>query len=162
DMDKLRGYRTGGVDYVSVPVIPEVLRAKVRVFVDLYRKTAELKRLNEELDARVRARTDELEASLARLRESEAMFRAQSEMLAETDRRRTEFLAMLAHELRNPLAPIRNAMEVMRRSTELPQDLCRIREMVDRQTSHLVRLVDDLVDASRISRGKLALARKPV
>jgi signal transduction histidine kinase len=162
DMDKLRGYRTGGVDYVSVPVIPEVLRAKVRVFVDLYRKTAELKRLNEELDARVRARTDELEASLARLRESEAMFRAQSEMLADTDRRRTEFLAMLGHELRNPLAPIRNAMEVMRRSADLTPDLCWVREMVDRQMAHLVRLVDDLVDASRISRGKLALAKKPV
>ena len=120
EMDQLRGYRSGAVDYVSVPVIPEVLRAKIAVFVDLYRKTAELNRLNEELDARVRMRTNELEVSLARLKESEAMFRRQSEMLAETDRRRTEFLAMLAHELRNPLAPIRNAVEVLRRNGDLP------------------------------------------
>ncbi len=162
DLDKLRGYRSGAVDYVSVPVIPEVLRAKVAVFVDLHRKTTELKRLNDELDARVRTRTDELEASLARLKESETMFRLQSEMLAETDRRRTEFLAMLAHELRNPLAPIRNAVEVLRRNGELPAGLHWVRDMVDRQVSHLVRLVDDLVDASRISRGKLVLSRKPV
>jgi len=162
DLDKLRGYQTGAVDYVSVPVIPEVLRAKIRVFADLHRKTAELKRLNEDLDARVRARTQELEVSLALLKESEAMFRRQSEVLAETDRRRTEFLAMLAHELRNPLAPIRNAMEVMRRDGELPTSLQGVRDMVDRQVSHLVCLVDDLVDASRISRGKLVLTRKPV
>jgi len=162
DLDKLRGYRSGAVDYVSVPVIPEVLRAKVAVFVDLHRKTTELKRLNDELDARVRARTDELEASLARLKESETIFRLQSEVLAETDRRRTEFLAMLAHELRNPLAPIRNAVEVLRRNGDLPAGLNWVRDMVDRQLSHLVRLVDDLVDASRISRGKLVLTRKPV
>ncbi|HYR01380.1 MAG TPA: response regulator, partial [Casimicrobiaceae bacterium] len=162
DLDKLRGYRSGAVDYVSVPVIPEVLRAKIAVFVDLYRKTAELERLNDELDARVRTRTDELETSLARLKESETMFRLQSEMLAETDRRRTEFLAMLAHELRNPLAPIRNAVEVLRRSGDLPTELHWVRDMVDRQVAHLVRLVDDLVDASRISRGKLVLSRQPV
>jgi signal transduction histidine kinase/ActR/RegA family two-component response regulator len=162
EMDQLRGYRSGAVDYVSVPVIPEVLRAKIAVFVDLYRKTAELNRLNEELDARVRMRTNELEVSLARLKESEAMFRRQSEMLAETDRRRTEFLAMLAHELRNPLAPIRNAVEVLRRNGDLPVGLNWVRDMVDRQVSHLVRLVDDLVDASRISRGKLVLSRKTV
>ena len=162
EMDQLRGYRSGAVDYVSVPVIPEVLRAKIAVFVDLYRKTAELNRLNEELDARVRMRTNELEVSLARLKESEAMFRRQSEMLAETDRRRTEFLAMLAHELRNPLAPIRNAVEVLHRNGDLPVGLNWVRDMVDRQVSHLVRLVDDLVDASRISRGKLVLSRKTV
>ena len=104
----------------------------------------------------------ELEVSLAQLKESEAMFRRQSEALAETDRRKDEFLAMLAHELRNPLAPIRNAVEVMRRDGELPTSLEGVRDMVDRQVSHLVRLVDDLVDASRIWRGKLVLTRKPV
>jgi signal transduction histidine kinase len=162
DFDKVRGYEAGAVDYVSVPVIPEILRAKMRVFIDLHRKTAELKRLNDELDARVKARTDELELSLARLRESETMFRLQSEMLAETDRRKNEFLAMLAHELRNPLAPIRNAVEVMRRNGSVSPDLNWVREMIDRQVSHLVRLVDDLVDASRITRGKMVLSKKTV
>jgi PAS domain S-box-containing protein len=71
DIDHLRGYAMGAVDYVPVPVIPEVLRAKVKVFAELYRKTRQLERLNTELEERVRARTAELEASTARLLESE-------------------------------------------------------------------------------------------
>lgn len=71
DLDRLRGYEMGAVDYVPVPVVPEVLRAKIKVFVELYRKTRELERLNAELEDRVRARTAELELSNARLRESE-------------------------------------------------------------------------------------------
>ena len=69
--DFLRGYQIGAVDYVQVPVVPEVLRAKVRVFVDLYRKTRELEVLNAELESRVAARTAELEAQTERLRRSE-------------------------------------------------------------------------------------------
>src|SRR4051812_15146684 len=71
DIDRLRGYEMGAVDYVPVPVIPEVLRAKIKVFVELYRKTRQLERLNAELEDRVRARTAELEQSHARLLESE-------------------------------------------------------------------------------------------
>ena len=71
DVDRLRGYEMGAVDYVPVPVIPEVLRAKVRVFAELYRKTRQLEHLNAELEERVVARTGELEASAARLIQSE-------------------------------------------------------------------------------------------
>jgi PAS domain S-box-containing protein len=71
EMDHLRGYEMGAVDYVPVPVVPEVLRAKVKVFVDLYRKTRQLEELNRELEQRVSERTRELEESNARLRESE-------------------------------------------------------------------------------------------
>src|SRR4030088_111809 len=71
DIDRLRGYEMGAVDYVPVPVVPEVLRAKIRVFADLYRKTRQLERFNAELEGRVRARTAELEESNARLLESE-------------------------------------------------------------------------------------------
>ncbi len=71
DIDRLRGYEMGAVDYVPVPVIPEVLRAKIRVFAELYRKTRQLERFNAELEDRVRARTAELEESTARLKESE-------------------------------------------------------------------------------------------
>src|SRR6202142_282607 len=71
DIDRLRGYEMGAVDYVPVPVIPEVLRAKIRVFTELFRKTRQLERFNAELEDRVRARTVELEDSNARLLESE-------------------------------------------------------------------------------------------
>src|SRR6188474_3945 len=71
DVDRLRGYEMGAVDYVPVPVIPEVLRAKVKVFVELYRKTRQLERVNAELEGRVFARTAELEASTKQLRQSE-------------------------------------------------------------------------------------------
>ncbi len=71
DLDRLRGYEMGAVDYVPVPVVPEVLRAKVRVFAELYRKTRQLERFNAELEDRVRARTAELEESNGRLLESE-------------------------------------------------------------------------------------------
>ena len=71
DIDRLRGYEMGAVDYVPVPVVPEVLRAKIKVFAELHRKTRQLERLNVELEDRVRARTAELEESHTRLLESE-------------------------------------------------------------------------------------------
>jgi PAS domain S-box-containing protein len=71
EIDHLRGYEMGAVDYVPVPVVPEVLRAKVRVFADLYRKNRQLERLNAELEERVTARTAELQASTQRLLQSE-------------------------------------------------------------------------------------------
>jgi PAS domain S-box-containing protein len=83
------------------------------------------------------------------------------EQLAESDRRKDEFLAMLAHELRNPLAPIRTALEVLRRrgGEAFTDDLG---EMMERQVRHVVRLVDDLLDVSRITRGKIELRRESV
>jgi CheY-like chemotaxis protein len=71
DVDRLRAYEMGAVDYVPVPVIPEVLRAKVRIFAELYRKTRQLEQLNHELERRVAERTRELEASSTRLVQSE-------------------------------------------------------------------------------------------
>jgi signal transduction histidine kinase len=159
DLDKLKGYEAGAVDYVSVPVIPGILRAKVRAFIDLHRKTAELRRLNEELEARVKARTADLEQSLSRLRESEATLREQGDALVEAARRKDEFLALLGHELRNPLAPIRHAVELMRRLPQVER-LDDISSVIERQVLHLTRLVDDLLDASRVSRGKIVLSRR--
>jgi signal transduction histidine kinase len=146
--DRLRGYQSGAVDYVPVPVVPEILRAKVKVFAELYRKTRALEELNAELERRVAARTAELEATTAALREA--------------DRRKDEFLAMLAHELRNPLAPIRTAVQLLRLK-ELPEaHSIRARDTIDRQVEHLVCLIDDLLDVSRITRGMITLQREPV
>src|SRR5262249_11910871 len=88
--------------------------------------------------------------------------REAEESLKEADRRKDEFLAMLAHELRNPLAPIRNAVQVMGAVGPQQQDLHWARAVVDRQVQHLGRLVDDLLDVSRISRGKIKLQKEPV
>jgi PAS domain S-box-containing protein len=82
--------------------------------------------------------------------------------LAEADRRKTEFLAMLAHELRNPLAPISNAVRAMRLGAGNGQDLRPGFEMLQRQVGQMVRLVDDLLDMSRISRGKIELRKQDV
>jgi PAS domain S-box-containing protein len=82
--------------------------------------------------------------------------------LAETDRRKTEFLATLAHELRNPLAPISNGLQLMRLASGDPQRQEKAREMMERQLRHLVRLVDDLLDMARISSGKVDLKKERV
>ena len=82
--------------------------------------------------------------------------------LAEADRRKDEFLAMLAHELRNPLAPIRNALHLLGAPGASPATLQRVREMMERQVHHMVRLVDDLLDVSRITRGKVQLRPEPM
>jgi signal transduction histidine kinase len=77
----------------------------------------------------------------------------------EAERHKHEFLATLAHELRNPLAPIRNALEIMKFPDAPAATMQRARDIVDRQVGHLVRLVDDLLDASRLTRGKPGTGR---
>ncbi len=85
-----------------------------------------------------------------------------AEALREADRRKDEFLATLAHELRNPLAPLRNALELLRRARDDPAMSDKALEMMDRQLRQMVRLVDDLLDVSRITTGKLAVHRAPM
>ena len=82
--------------------------------------------------------------------------------LREGDRRKDEFLAMLAHELRNPLAPLRTAAQVLRLKGPAEPELQLAREVIDRQVQQLTRLVDDLLDVSRISRGKINVQLEPV
>ena len=276
DLDRLKGYENGAVDYLQVPVVPEVLRAKIRVLADLHRKTNRLTRWNAELERRVEERTRELEASAARLRSSEERFRSLAERmphlvwesdaegrasyhnprwydytgapagdslgerwlecfhpddrafvlsewrkaiategeyaldvevrlrradgvyrwfrltgepvrdasgavdkwvgtctdveerkraeesLHEADRRKDEFLAMLAHELRNPLAPIRNTVKLLRQTGANDAASEWGRDVIERQVEQLTRLVDDLLDVSRITRGKIQLQLEPL
>ena len=79
--------------------------------------------------------------------------------LRDENRRKDEFLAMLAHELRNPLAPIRNGLHVLRLRAD-PATIDRMRDMMERQVTHLVRMVDDLLDVSRLARGSVTLQRE--
>jgi signal transduction histidine kinase len=290
DLDRIRGYSAGAVDYVPVPVVPELLRAKVRVFADLHRKTRQLEHLNRDLEGRIALRTADLEASTQRWKESEgrlrlaltsaragawewqfppiaaaasedgemrwspelfallglpanrpaptraefltyvdiedrdrvgALFqslpmssargpslgsfelefrfrrpgyrtqmwlRTTGEVVADADghpviargihqdvttrknaelqlevegRRKDEFLATLAHELRNPLAPILSCVGMLKRGGLEPATRARSQEILERQVVHLVRLVDDLIDVSRISRGTITLQAEP-
>jgi PAS domain S-box-containing protein len=278
DLRTTQGYSLGAVDYMLSPVVPEVLRSKVKVFVDLYRMTREVARRGEQQVALARAEAARAEAerSARAIRESEERFRLASEAvngfiyeldatsgqatlssgmkdlmgctppdsrtaawweerihpedlprfhasraaadvgqhalyrcqyrvrhheghylfvwdqglvvrdasgavvrfvgnvvdvteqkraeqaLAEANRRKDEFLSMLAHELRNPLAPIRNALEVMRRCPPNDPRVGETRDMIDRNVTRLTRLVDDLLDVSRITLGKIRLEQEKV
>lgn len=169
DQHILEGYGTGAVDYLHKPVNPSVLRSKVSVFAELHKKSRELERanrllqaevaerrraetrlseLNESLDRRVRERTEELEASEARLMDA--------------SRRKDEFLATLAHELRNPLAPVRNAMQLLKRTSADVPAVRKVADVIDRQVDAMGRLIEDLMDVSRINQGRIELRRKLV
>ncbi len=96
-------------------------------------------------------------------RTRDAIERARAEQqLRDADARKDEFLATLAHELRNPLAPIRTGLELIRRGGDSEEAVERVRGMMERQVAHMVRLIDDLLDVSRITSGKIALQRQPV
>ena len=113
------------------------------------------KRHADELERKVADRTAELERANAALH-------AGKEALRDADRRKNEFLATLAHELRNPLAPVRNAVEILRmKGPDIPE-LHWARDIIDRQTQAMTRLIDDLMDISRINQGKLELKREQV
>src|ERR1700704_2016666 len=187
DLDHLKGYKVGAVDYVPIPVVPEILRSKVAVLVELYCKRRELRELNRSLaqanerlaeanttlQAEKTRELKDLNATLQRANaklelanrslQSEVAERARAEQaLKEADRHKDEFLAMLAHELRNPLAPILNAVQLMRMKPVADPQLNWSRDVIERQVSHLTRLVDDLLDVARITRGKINLSREPI
>ena len=260
DLDRVKGYDSGAVDYVSVPVVPEVLRAKVKVFADVYRQTEALERQNRDATARLgrseerfrflaetipsfvwtadaegallwsnqrwlryigqtleecrqgwqesvihpedrerwllewggaRERGEEFEVE-ARGRSHDGSFRwlltravpekdeagrvvrwfgvttdihdqkLLAETLREADRRKDEYLAMLSHELRNPLAAISGALEVVAHPDRSPQQAQQAFERIERHSTLLVRLVDDLLDVSRIAKDKLELRKERV
>jgi signal transduction histidine kinase len=131
-----RGYEAGAVDFIHKPIEANILRSKADVFFELYRQRQQIATQRDEL-------------------------KAHSDALEEADRRKDEFLATLAHELRNPLAPVRHGLDILRRSPD-SADAPEIREMMHRQLVHLVRLIDDLLDVSRVSQGKIELRKERI
>jgi signal transduction histidine kinase len=153
ELDRLKGYELGAIDYIAVPVVPEILRSKVAVLVELHQRRGQLQALNAALsDARAKLDAEHQQA----LAERDAQLQA---ALEHSDRRKDEFLAMLAHELRNPVAPIATAAELLSRlvSHENQQTLVGI---IQRQAVHLGRLLDDLLDVARITQGRIELQRE--
>ena len=115
----------------------------------------------------LRREVDEQRREVARLSASQAQLVVELEKraaaLLDADRRKNEFLAVLAHELRNPLGPIRCATQIIRLSDiALPDEAEQAREIIERQVGHMVRLIDDLLDVSRIVRGKILPRKEPV
>jgi signal transduction histidine kinase len=150
-----RGYSLGAVDYIIKPIHPHILRSKVAVFVDLFQKTAQLRqqaarlaRLNEDLEARVAARTAELQRAV---------------------RIRDDFLAMAGHELRTPLTSLHGAIETLLRASRqgllgdpTPDRLQRMLHVIEKQDERLIHLVNNLLDVSRLSEGRLELELEEV
>jgi signal transduction histidine kinase/CheY-like chemotaxis protein len=101
----------------------------------------------------------QLQAEIVERERAEQGLRDAIERLAETDRNKDEFLAMLAHELRNPLAPIKNAAHILRMATSEDATVVRAQAIIERQADHLAKLVDELLDLSRIQKGKIRIER---
>jgi len=159
ELDRLLGYKVGAVDYVAIPVVPEILRSKVAVLVELFCQRRELRQLNRSLaEANASLALAHSNLQVEKTRELEQL----NATLRDANRHKDEFLAMLAHELRNPLAPILNAVQLMRNPQLAPAQLTWAREIIERQLGHLTKLVDDLLDVSRITRGKINVNRESI
>ncbi len=159
--DELKGYAVGAVDYLTKPIDAQILRSKIAVFIELYRKRRALARLNMELQRQITERQrmgDELRRSNDEL---EVRIAERTAALAEASRRKDDFLATLAHELRNPLSALRTASEALRMKLEGEghPDVAALQGVFHRQVNQLTRLTNDLLDVSRITRDKLTLQR---
>ncbi|MBU6449026.1 MAG: response regulator [Rhodospirillales bacterium] len=131
---RFRGYEAGAVDFIYKPIEADILRSKADVFFELHRQRQQLATQRDALEV-------------------------QAQALRQADRRKDEFLATLAHELRNPLAPLRHGLDLLQHSRE-GSKATEILDIMDRQLTHLVRLIDDLLDVSRISQGKIVLRKE--
>ncbi len=184
--DVLRGYELGAIDFLFKPIMPEILRAKVAGFVELRKHVAEIARQGKLLreherreqedrlaeerrrweadllrkDAEENARrAEQLALIVAEREKAQAELTSAYQELERTDRRKSEFLATLAHELRTPLSPIAIGIGLLRQLAPNDEEVSRVLDAMQRQSTHLVRLVDDLLEVSRISRGKIQLQR---
>lgn len=122
----------------------------------------ELRIRGEQMEGEIFQRAQEIQEVNGRLREANDELTRLYDRTMEADRQKDEFLAMLAHELRNPLAPIPHAIQVLEEFSPADVDLKWARDVIDRQVQHLTRMVDDLLDVSRISRGKINLQKERV
>jgi signal transduction histidine kinase len=133
---RFRGYEAGAVDFIQKPIEADILRSKANVFFDLHKQRQQLE-----------LQRDELEAAAQALRRA--------------DRHKDSFLAVLAHELRNPVAALSGGLHLLGKdiAPERAQD---IRTRMDRMLAHLTHLVDDLLDVSRVSQGKISLKKERI
>jgi signal transduction histidine kinase len=134
---RFRGYEAGAVDFIQKPIETDILRSKAQVFFDLHQQRRE-----------ILAQRDELAVH--------------AETLRTIDRNKNEFLAVLGHELRNPIMALDSGLHFLERRGDDPEKAREIREQMSRQLTHLTRLVNDVLDISRIDQGKIALTKETV
>jgi signal transduction histidine kinase len=159
----VQAMRAGAVDYlVKDRLDAAILERSMRYALQQKRHEEMIRRVNLELEQRVKLRTAELD-SLNRTLQSEVVERQRAEAaVREASQRKDEFLATLAHELRNPLAAVNSALQLLQPLPADPAQVSELHQIMRRQVEQLVRLIDDLMDMSRISRGKLTLRRERV
>nr|WP_154372976.1 response regulator [Duganella guangzhouensis] len=154
ELDRLKAYQHGAVDFLFTPVIPQVLYAKIAVFVTLAMKNEELKKQARQLSQR----TTELTASNRRLTNEIE----ERKSVERQNHAKDEFLAMLGHELRNPLSAISSAASLIGLPGVSAEGVHRAKKIIQRQSQHLGRIVDDLLDLSRAMSGKILLNPAPL
>lgn len=130
---RFQGYEAGAVDFIQKPIEADILRSKTDVFFEIYRQRQTIA-------------------------EQRDILQSQANSLQLADRRKDEFLAVLAHELRNPLAALKAGLKLLSGRPERPQTE-KVTGLMEDQITHLVRLVDDLMDVSRITQGKVELQK---
>ena len=138
-----QGYSLGAVDYILTPIVPDILRTKIAVFVELFRKTEQ-----------VRQQATERE-NLIREQAAAEHARAEAERASAAKDR---FLAMLSHELRTPLTPVLASVATLEREMGLPETMQESLQLIRRNVELEARLIDDLLDLTRISKGKVQLS----
>ena len=184
ERDVLRGYDVGAVDYLTKPVNPDILRSKIAVFVDLFRKTRALaaanvalenevlerqraeealRQANEELEARVQERTADLTRAFEEKRELLESERAARSEAERASRLKDEFLAIVSHELRTPLNAILGWAHILTQSrVDRPEILAQGLDTIVRNARAQAHLIEDLLDMSRIVSGKIRLNLRSV
>ena len=157
DQHAVSAYDVGAVDYLTKPINPAVLRSKVNVFVDLFRKTRALANMNASLEARNSALQREAQERMRRIKAEAERAEAEAANAA-----KDRFLAMLSHELRTPLTPIIYAVALLERDQECPPQIQEAVATIRRNVAVETRLIDDLLDLARIRSGKLTLEKESV
>jgi signal transduction histidine kinase len=177
-LDRLLSHRPGAVDCVPAPAMPEILRSKVAVLVELHCKRRELQEVNRTL-GNANAELASLNAALERANtalqranadlgvanqalQNEVRERVRAEQTQNERDRLREFLGVLGHELRNPLAPIQNAVLLLHRQPVHDPQISWLGGIIARQLTHMTRLVDDLLDVQRVTRGQINLTSELV
>lgn len=176
DIDRVKAYQRGAVDYISVPIIPEILRAKVSVFVELYRRRQQLEQVKLELEQRVAERTVELQKRNEELQKLNTDLLNSEESLQETQRNlrkalsaaeqasrlKDEFLATVSHELRTPLNAILGWAHLLQSSSLDPSVYSSGLAAITSSAKNQVQIINDLLDSERIVNGKMTLQPQTV